>query len=100
MRYASLLRKVADSAYSSFSLIWLSSCPLPSSVSRKPNSSLIYTQADSHVVGWTGPYPTLSRKRPTADLVSRKVLTPLLGQIALVVLGQLVIFKIVQLQPW
>jgi hypothetical protein len=59
-----------------------------------------YTQADSHIVGWTGPSPTLSRKRPTADLVSRKVLTPLLGQIALVVLGQLAIFKTVQLQPW
>ncbi|CEJ54745.1 Putative P-type ATPase [Penicillium brasilianum] len=51
-------------------------------------------------MGWTGPYPTLSRKRPTADLVSRKVLTPLLGQIVLVVLGQLVVFKTVQLQPW
>jgi cation-transporting ATPase 13A3/4/5 len=51
-------------------------------------------------MGWTGPYPTLSRKKPTADLVSRKVLTPLLGQIAMVVLGQLVIFKTVQLQPW
>ncbi|KAJ5169122.1 cation-transporting ATPase [Penicillium canariense] len=51
-------------------------------------------------MGWTGPYPTLSRKRPTADLVSRKVLTPLLGHITLVVLGQLAIFKTVQLQPW
>ncbi|KAJ5095152.1 cation-transporting ATPase [Penicillium argentinense] len=51
-------------------------------------------------MGWTGPYPTLSRKRPTADLVSRKVLTPLLGQISLVVLSQLVIFETVQKQPW
>ncbi|KAJ5736601.1 uncharacterized protein N7483_001726 [Penicillium malachiteum] len=51
-------------------------------------------------MGWTAPYPTLSRKRPTADLVSRKVLTPLLGQIAIVVIGQLVIFKTVQTQPW
>ncbi|KAJ5693339.1 cation-transporting ATPase [Penicillium macrosclerotiorum] len=51
-------------------------------------------------MGWTGPYPTLSRKRPTADLVSRKVLTPLLGQISLVVLAQLGIFEMVQLQPW
>ncbi|KAJ5466756.1 cation-transporting ATPase [Penicillium diatomitis] len=51
-------------------------------------------------MGWTGPYPILSRKRPTADLVSRKVLTPLLGQIIMVVLGQLVIFKTVQMQPW
>ena len=51
-------------------------------------------------MGWTGPYPTLSRKRPTADLVSRKVLTPLLGQICLVVLAQLVVFEIVQKQTW
>lgn len=56
--------------------------------------------ADRQLVGWTGPYPTLSRKRPTADLVSRKVLTPLLGQIFMVVLAQLVIFQTVQTQPW
>ncbi|KKA21856.1 Calcium-transporting ATPase [Rasamsonia emersonii CBS 393.64] len=51
-------------------------------------------------MGWNGPYPLLSRKRPTADLVSRKVLTPLLGQIAIHVLMQLVVFKIVQTRPW
>lgn len=51
-------------------------------------------------MGWTGPYPTLSRKRPTASLVSRKVLTPLLGQIAITVLVQAVGFKVVQTQPW
>ncbi|KAJ5610075.1 hypothetical protein N7510_006794 [Penicillium lagena] len=51
-------------------------------------------------MGWTGPYPALSRKRPTADLVSRKVLTPLLGQISIVILSQLAIFKTVQYQPW
>ena len=51
-------------------------------------------------VGWASPYPELSRKRPTADLVSRKVLTPLLGQILLCVLTQLVVFETVQLQPW
>lgn len=51
-------------------------------------------------MGWTGPYPVLSRKRPTADLVSRKVLTPLLGQIAICILIQFSIFKTVQLQPW
>ena len=33
------------------------------------------------IVGWTGAYPVLSRKKPTANLVSRKVLTPLLGQV-------------------
>ena len=51
-------------------------------------------------MGWTGPYPTLSRKRPTASLVSRKVLTPLLGQIGLCILVQLVAFETVQKHPW
>src|ERR1700753_21240 len=39
-------------------------------------------------MGWTGPSPTLCRKRPTADLVSRKVLTPLLGLMAICVFIQ------------
>ncbi|KAL2866337.1 putative P-type ATPase [Aspergillus lucknowensis] len=51
-------------------------------------------------MGWTAPYPTLSRKRPTADLVSRKVLIPLLGQITICILVQLVAYKSVQSQPW
>lgn len=51
-------------------------------------------------MGWSGAYPTLSRKRPTASLVSRKVLTPLLGQIVICVLVQAVAFKVVQYQPW
>ncbi|KAK2749170.1 hypothetical protein FQN57_006785 [Myotisia sp. PD_48] len=51
-------------------------------------------------MGWIGPSPTLCRKRPTANLVSRKVLTPLLGQIAICALIQFVAFETVQLQPW
>ncbi|KAL2429098.1 cation-transporting ATPase [Exophiala dermatitidis] len=51
-------------------------------------------------MGWTGAYPVLSKKRPTANLVSRKVLTPLLGQIVLAVLVQLVAYETVQEQPW
>ncbi|GAB7347984.1 hypothetical protein MBLNU459_g5485t1 [Dothideomycetes sp. NU459] len=51
-------------------------------------------------MGWTGPYPVLSRKRPTASLVSRKVLTPLLGQIVICVLTQLVGWQVVRRQPW
>lgn len=51
-------------------------------------------------MGWTGPYPALSRKRPPASLVSRKVLTPLLGQIALCVMVQALAFETVQWQPW
>lgn len=51
-------------------------------------------------MGWTGAYPVLSKKRPTANLVSRKVLTPLLGQIALCVLIQAVAFQAVRKQDW
>jgi cation-transporting ATPase 13A2 len=51
-------------------------------------------------MGWTGAYPVLSKKKPTASLVSRKVLTPLLGQILICLLIQLVGFKVVQQQPW
>ena len=51
-------------------------------------------------MGWTGPYTHLSKKRPTASLVSRKVLTPLLGQIALCILIQAMTFEIVHWQPW
>ncbi|KAK3068570.1 hypothetical protein LTR53_013753 [Teratosphaeriaceae sp. CCFEE 6253] len=51
-------------------------------------------------MGWSGPYPELSKKRPTASLVSRKVLTPLLGQIVLCVITQLVGWLLVRRQPW
>jgi cation-transporting P-type ATPase 13A2 len=51
-------------------------------------------------MGWTGAYPWLSRKRPTARLVSRKILTPLMGQIVLCILVQLVAFETVQKQPF
>ncbi|MCJ1234491.1 hypothetical protein MMC14_002452 [Varicellaria rhodocarpa] len=51
-------------------------------------------------MGWTGAYPILCQKRPTASLVSRKVLTPLLGQIILCFCIQLVAFEAVQKQPW
>ena len=56
--------------------------------------------ADNLIVGWTGPYPALSRKRPTASLVSRKVLTPLLGQVLLCIIIQLLGFEFVQRQTW
>ena len=51
-------------------------------------------------MGWSGPYSNLSKKRPTASLVSRKVLTPLLGQIAICACVQAIGFEIVQQQPW
>ncbi|KAL8755421.1 MAG: hypothetical protein Q9199_003644 [Rusavskia elegans] len=51
-------------------------------------------------MGWTGPSPTLCRKRPTASLVSRKILTPLLGQIGLCVLMQSLAYQYVRQQSW
>lgn len=51
-------------------------------------------------MGWTGAYPNLAKKRPTANLVSRKVLTPLLGQIVFCILVQAVAFETVHDQPW
>ncbi|MCJ1247270.1 hypothetical protein MMC30_004484 [Trapelia coarctata] len=51
-------------------------------------------------MGWTGAYPVLCRKKPTASLVSRKVLTPLLGQIVTCIIIQLIGFEFVQRQPW
>ncbi|KAG5929110.1 hypothetical protein E4U42_007088 [Claviceps africana] len=51
-------------------------------------------------MGWTGPAPFLCRKRPTANLVSRKVLTPLLGLMVLCVFFQGTAFLMVRKQSW
>ncbi|KJX93603.1 hypothetical protein TI39_contig4286g00001 [Zymoseptoria brevis] len=51
-------------------------------------------------MGWSGPYHELSRKRPTASLVSRKVLTPLIGQIVICVMTQFIGWWFVRQQPW
>lgn len=51
-------------------------------------------------MGWSGAFPILSRKRPTANLVSRKVLTPLLGQMVYCILIQFIAFFFVQRQEW
>ncbi|KAM5342744.1 hypothetical protein ACJ41O_013710 [Fusarium nematophilum] len=51
-------------------------------------------------MGWAGPAPKLCRKRPTADLVSRKVLTPLLGFMIICILFQAVTYITVKEQPW
>lgn len=51
-------------------------------------------------MSWAGPYKDLSRKRPTANLVSRKVLTPLLGHMLICVAIQTVAFLDVRKQPW
>ncbi|KAI4142592.1 MAG: hypothetical protein LQ341_003165, partial [Variospora aurantia] len=66
--------------------------------------SFLYASAsnlgDFQALGWTGPYPILCRKRPTASLVSHKVLTPLLGHVVLCILVQSVAFEFVRRQPW
>ena len=51
-------------------------------------------------VSWAGPFSELCRKRPTADLVSRKVLTPLLGQMCIAIIIQAMAFIAVRRQPW
>ncbi|KAF4983077.1 hypothetical protein FZEAL_1424 [Fusarium zealandicum] len=51
-------------------------------------------------MGWAGPAPKLCRKRPTADLVSRKVLTPLLGFMMICISFQAVTYVTVKEQPW
>ncbi|KAI8924811.1 hypothetical protein BC831DRAFT_463710 [Entophlyctis helioformis] len=51
-------------------------------------------------MGWTGPHSSIHHKRPTASLVSKKVLTSLIGQVAIQVLFQVGIFFWVRSQPW
>ncbi|KAI0852262.1 hypothetical protein F5Y00DRAFT_227703 [Daldinia vernicosa] len=51
-------------------------------------------------MGWSGPFPVLSKKRPTANLVSRKVLIPLLCHMAVCILVQTAAWLIVREQPW
>ncbi|KAF9915959.1 hypothetical protein BX616_004966 [Lobosporangium transversale] len=51
-------------------------------------------------MGRTEAFPMLSPKRPTANLVSKKVLTSLIGQILIQGLFQTMLFCIVRQQPW
>ncbi|TPX45622.1 hypothetical protein SeMB42_g01692 [Synchytrium endobioticum] len=51
-------------------------------------------------MGRSGPAKTISPRRPTASLTSKKVLTSLVGQIFLQVLAQVYIFVWVRRQPW
>jgi cation-transporting ATPase 13A2 len=48
----------------------------------------------------SAPYPTLSRKSPTANLVSRKVLVPLIGHMAICIAVQMAVFIAVRRQTW
>ncbi|KAK1237514.1 hypothetical protein MKX08_003139, partial [Trichoderma sp. CBMAI-0020] len=51
-------------------------------------------------MGWAGPAEKLCRKRPTADLVSRKVLVPLLGLMGVSIVIQAIAYITVREQPW
>lgn len=51
-------------------------------------------------MGWAGPAEKLCRKRPTADLVSRKVLVPLLGLMGISIAIQAIAYVTVREQPW
>jgi cation-transporting P-type ATPase 13A2 len=51
-------------------------------------------------MSWAGPASVLSTKRPTANLVSRKVLTPLLGQIIICIIIQAAAYIAVREQSW
>lgn len=48
----------------------------------------------------TLPYPTLHVKRPTANLVSKKVLLSMFGQVVLCSLAQVFTFWLTRRQPW
>jgi len=48
----------------------------------------------------TRPYPTLHTKRPTANLVSKKVLLSMLGQVIICSLFQALTFWLTRRQPW
>ncbi|CCG84260.1 protein of unknown function [Taphrina deformans PYCC 5710] len=51
-------------------------------------------------MGRAKPYKKLAIKRPTANLVSKKILGSLLGHIAIIVLLQALVYVLVQEQPW
>ncbi|KAI5287999.1 hypothetical protein KEM55_009197, partial [Ascosphaera atra] len=50
-------------------------------------------------MGWLGPSSVLCQRRPTSNLVSRKVLVPLIGQMILCALIQTVAYETVKEQP-
>ncbi|KAK9462203.1 uncharacterized protein V1516DRAFT_711632 [Lipomyces oligophaga] len=51
-------------------------------------------------MGWARPYPKLSRKRPTANLVSIKILVKLVGQIIICGGFQFIVWTFVKREPW
>ena len=51
-------------------------------------------------MGRTGPFPNIDRKRPTASLVSKKVLSSIFSQILLSLGFQVLVFVWVRRMPW
>ncbi len=51
-------------------------------------------------MGWTGPSQHIHAKRPTANLVSRKVLFPMIGQMLIQIIYQAFVFLDVRRFPW
>lgn len=51
-------------------------------------------------MSWSKPYDKIVVKRPTANLVSPKVLVPLLCQIVVILVFQVLVWVYVQKQPW
>ncbi|CAI2162186.1 8461_t:CDS:10 [Funneliformis geosporum] len=52
------------------------------------------------LMGRTEPYPLINPKRPTASLVSRRVLTSLIGQILIQSGFQIFVYLLIREQPW
>ncbi|EEQ36531.1 hypothetical protein CLUG_00654 [Clavispora lusitaniae ATCC 42720] len=51
-------------------------------------------------MSWSGPYAKLVVKRPTANLVSPKVLVPLVSHIAVILVFQLYVWLSIKKEPW
>ncbi|VBB88437.1 Vacuolar protein with a possible role in sequestering heavy metals, putative [Yarrowia lipolytica] len=51
-------------------------------------------------MAWSKPYHKLAPKRPNANLVSRKVLIPLIGEIAVLATAQFIVWSLVKKEPW
>ncbi|CDK29706.1 unnamed protein product [Kuraishia capsulata CBS 1993] len=51
-------------------------------------------------MSWSKPFPILCQKRPTANLISPKILIPLMGDIAILLIFQVIVWNICQDTDW
>lgn len=53
-------------------------------------------------MSWSKPYSMIAKKKPTANLISPKIIIPLLGNISVILLGQLLTWSIIKYEdfPW